>query len=147
MSMIKYSGMSLQEFVGAQIFDPPRLCLVWDDDEFNENTIHEKSYVCVIIPPTCEAEHRVVTCNGVHWKHCALLPENPAQRRATNRELAKWLAQGNGEISGDTKEYTIVGYYYAIGDENTPVKDGIKVRKWSDTEWHTPDVEYMGIQD
>lgn len=27
------------------------------------------------------------------------------------------------------------------GDE--PIMDEIKVRKWSDTEWHEPDVDYL----
>ena len=32
------------------------------------------------------------------------------------------------------------------GNESEPIVDVIKVRKWSDTEWHEPTVEYLEIE-
>lgn len=73
------------------------------------------------------------------------LPDPPKPRRATNRELARWLAQGNGEIASNREgdDHTIAGYFYLIGRENKEVRSNIQVRKWSDTEWHEPMVDYL----
>ena len=143
MATIKYNGMELEEFTSDKpvIFDPPKKCVVR-----NEIGTLEVSEI-LGYDPRRFIEARFIGKNGASWGAGAILPEKPAPRRVTNRELAKWLAQGNGEISGDTKEYTIAGFYYAIGDENTPAKDELKVRKWDDTEWHEPTVEYMGIEE
>lgn len=61
----------------------------------------------------------------------------------TNRQLAKWLAQGNGE----SKTGTFV-YIYHIYEEyktNKEVKNYL-VRKWDDEDWHNPTLDYMGIK-
>lgn len=141
MTTINYYGMELEEVTIPQIFDPPRNCLVWDENP--------RPYCTLSVSAIARTKHglRILSDEGTTWRHCAILPDPPKSRRATNRELSRWLAQGNGEISGDTKEYTIAGYYYTIGDENAPVKNEISVRKWSDTEWHEPTVDYLGIDD
>jgi len=63
----------------------------------------------------------------------------------TNREISKWLAQGNGEYItgqvGDTGRYTV--YDYSEENENKPVNEKFKIRKWSDTDWHKPTKEYI----
>ena len=75
------------------------------------------------------------------YRHCALLPDPPKPRRATNRELARWLAQGNGLMKSGT--ITSGNYTYATGDDDHDASLLVKVRKWSDTEWHEPTVEYL----
>ena len=77
--------------------------------------------------------------------------ENPV----THRELALWLAQGNGEIyhyddSGfKTEVKTSYGYHqeYENCDCNEYKTFHSKIRKWGDTEWVTPTREYMGLEE
>ena len=66
-------------------------------------------------------------------------------RRATYRELAMWLAKGNGE-------YKIIGYLgagtkheYMEEHGNKPLTHDYRVRKWTETEWHEPTIAYMGL--
>lgn len=72
----------------------------------------------------------------------------PEEKPITNRELSKWLAQGNGEYY----EYDCDGWEshrcieYQYEQDNIPVAN-IMVRKWEDTEWHTPTRDYMGLED
>lgn len=109
------------------------------------------------------ARYKTVVCLQKDGKietfdYCALLPEKPAPRRATNRELAKWLAQGNVEVltlmqtaNRNSREMVETAWRYFSGECNEEVDYGFEgqrckgVRKWNDAEWHTPDVEYMGI--
>ena len=74
------------------------------------------------------------------------LPYPPKPRRATNRELARWLAQGNGEllVGNRIRDY---GFEYEIHECDFPALETWKVRKWEDTEWHEPDVDYMGLEE
>lgn len=67
-----------------------------------------------------------------------LVSEPKEPRRMTNRELAKWLAQGNGQWLSSS--YAIgMSYSYAI--DNNEIPDGIKIRGWDEAEWHEPLVE------
>lgn len=62
----------------------------------------------------------------------------------TNRELARWLAQGNGECKKyDGDIFFSTDHCYWSGEENTPAI--ILVRKWEDEEWNEPTREYMGL--
>lgn len=64
----------------------------------------------------------------------------------TKRELAKWLAMGNGEFQvrrGD--QFSCFNeYLYDAQDANEPT-DILCVRKWDDDEWHKPTREYLGL--
>lgn len=144
MAKINYNGMELEEVTEPQIFDPPKTMAVWDGRGPNERKNESITEVFCILPKKY-AEMTVVTANS-RFGHCALLPEKTEPRRATNRELAKWIASGNGEVK-DIIDVAITFYSYPNGLENTEVRDGIKVRKWDDTEWHKPDVEYMSIEE
>lgn len=144
MATIKYKGMELEEITEPQIFDPPKTMVV-DDGQNSPRT----AIVTAILAQSSGHSFRVLTDNNVIcYRHCALLPEKPAPRRATNRELAKWLAQGNGEW-GISKfgviEKAEIGWFYDTGYEKQTLQSELRVRKWDDTEWHEPDVEYMGI--
>lgn len=82
-----------------------------------------------------------------------IMPEE--QKPVTNRELALWLAQGNGEIylyddSGfKTEVKTSYGYHqeYENCDCNEDKTLYCKIRKWGDTEWVTPTRQYMGLEE
>ena len=63
------------------------------------------------------------------------------KRRMTNRELAKWVAQGNGLARFMPTGMTGIDYIYDSNEENEPVSDDWKICGWDETEWHVPEVE------
>lgn len=75
-------------------------------------------------------------------------PDEPEESKpVTNRELARWLAQGNGEYY----EYDCDGWEshrcieYQYEQDNLPVST-VMVIKWEDEEWHNPTREYLGLE-
>ena len=141
---MKKGNIELQPITEAQVFDPPKRMYCWN--ALNGHPV--KAYVVAILPKSSGVTSNVIcTPTYCNYEYCAEIPEAPNPRRATNRELSKWLAQGNGEakdIIGGICTYCI----YRAGDkENEPVIEEIKVRKWDDTEWHEPTVEYLGIKE
>ena len=136
---MKYKGIELKEFESEKpvLFDPPRKMLVWNYDDQPPAEID----VIAFIPNRC---HKVI---GPYQDldHCAEIPEVLC-RRATNRELAKWLVLGNGQykVSGG-RIWT--EHHYDIGQDDDACSKFIKVRKWGDKEWHEPTREYLGLED
>lgn len=134
---MKYKGKELKEITTPQIVDPPKQMLVWDDA-----VEPEVQFVYAIVRTK---DGRTQAIGDRRWEHCAEIPEEPKARRATNRELAMWLAQGNGEqFEGGC---VIHRHSYLPDNTNKEVGDGFIVRKWDDTDWHEPTVDYMGIED
>ena len=157
MDKIAYNGMELDEVTEPQIFDPPRTMLVWGDCSGHVEDHIKKAEVVAILPRTA-LKYPIITEDDDGYEHGAFIPEKPAPRMVPNRELAKWLAQGNGEVlslmpttNGHPREVVTTDWYYFSGDDSKTVDYGFEgqrckgVRKWDDEEWHTPDVEYMGI--
>ena len=136
---MKYKGIELKEFESGKpvVFDPPKRMLVWD---YVDGTPIEKD-VIAFIP---NRYHKVIEQTSLYI-HCAEIPEVVC-RRATNRELAKWLVLGNGQykMSGG-KIWT--EYPYDIGQDDDACSNFIKVRKWCENEWHEPTREYLGLED
>ena len=153
---MQYNGHELVEVTEPQVFNPPKEMLVWD--ECDEGEILKGKYelkrvkVYGIIATT--GARVVALFNGdlVHFEKCAEIPEEPKPRRATNRELAKWLSQGNGEftIVSDKNQLWSTSFFggrgYERDHEDEPVDGKIRVRKWDDTEWHEPTVDYIGLE-
>ena len=151
--------MEIKEITEPQIFNPPKEMFVWDFHKSDAT----RQYVAAILPGvsfpvTTVRENK----RGACFIHCAEIPEEPKPRRATNRELAKWLAQVNGEMTFKSKSesdidhvvYTSHCYEEEYADEECDKAlkrddDGswIVVRKWDDTEWHEPTADYMGLED
>ena len=132
---MKYKGIELEEVSEPQIFNPSKPMVVWDADEERPVELN----VCAIVN---RDGFRVITERST-WQHCAEIPE----ALATNRELARWLAEGNGEMRKDTcmaTAYSFLSYDNSLA--NNPVCAYIEVRKWSDTEWHKPTREYLGLE-
>lgn len=137
---MKYRGTELKEFTSKKpvVFDPPREMLVWD----NHTEIPAQTFVHAYIP---QVSLSVITDIG-NFAHCAEIPEAPKSRRATNLELAKWLAQGNGLC---THSSTISVWTFTeiaediLDDECNPEWH---IRKWNDKEWHEPTADYMGLE-
>lgn len=144
MATINYNGMELEEFKERKVFDSPFEMCVWNDND----GLPTVQFVCAVIPYRHVGQ--VITTNGA-YEHCALLPDPPKPRRATNRELSRWLAQGNGEwkLEGPVSEEDKCSsdYVYLEKDENCKLDFDVLVRKWSDTEWHEPTVDYMGLEE
>lgn len=136
---MKYKGFDLKEVTEPQLFDPPKKMLVWD---YCANIVKLKVYAIA------SREQYPVICENSAWRHCAEIPEELKPKPVTYRELARWLAKGNGEVKDEDDEGTIcMNRFYWEGQENNPVKDSLLVRKWDDTEWHKPTSEYLGLED
>lgn len=86
-------------------------------------------------PEPIEIEKDVYVANGA---------EIPKKRRMTNRELAKWLAQGNGQLGYKESENNIFNISTScVYDcmDNALVDENIVIRSWDEKEWHEPEVE------
>lgn len=142
MATINYDGMELEEFISNEPVTFPKgtNAVCWDGDGIK--CVRE---ILAYIP---YLRYRVLTlgaddCDGQSYMACALLSNTPKPRRATNRELAKWLAEGEGEL---LVQRCVTNYMsYAVGEDDTECLSAQLVRKWSDAEWHEPTVDYMGI--
>lgn len=138
---MKYNGMKLNEFKSDKpvMFDPPKKMLVWDENiEVREDLVYAyipKRFVYKVIGHSCA------------WTHCAEIPKEPKPRRATNRELAKWLAQGNGMCKhrGGVTFHTCI--LCGMSETDTECASTYLIQKWDDTEWHEPTVDYMGLEE
>jgi hypothetical protein len=143
MGTINYKGMLLEEFSSDKpvIFDSPRAALCWMNNGWQEGVCE---YILAFIP---RSDSCLVVTDHSSWLHCALLPEKPEPRRATNRELAKWLAQGKGEAKSSPAGRIVASIAYEGGVEDKRVCNSFSVRKWDDTEWHEPTAEYLDLED
>lgn len=140
---MKYKGVELKEMdtknINWTFFEKPRKLLVWDTNE-PEPTEAE---VLAIIPERADG-YQVITSTRAYG-HCAEIPES---KLATYRELAIWLARGNGELRYEVRCQTCFSHIsYLDGNGSKPVPSEYLVRKWSDTEWHSPTREYLGLED
>ena len=79
--------------------------------------------------------------------HNVELPGPPKPRRATWLEVARWCATGNGLVYDTVRDKIDTGIMFKPFEGDEPIMDSIKVRKWPDTDWHEPTVDYMGIDD
>ena len=138
---MEYNGIKLTEVTESQIIDPPKKMLVWDLDP---GIVLEADVLAIVNGRDCG--YPVITKTGT-FTHCAEIPEAPKPRRATSRELSKWLAKGHGEYTNTvccTTSYTT--YEYFLDSAESEVSENILVRKWDDADWHEPTVDYMGIE-
>ena len=129
-----YKGIELTEVTEPQFFNPPKKMLVWDH---YGDVVELKVYAVV----NRGADSFPVICQYSTWKHCAEIPEV----LATYRELARWLAEGNGEVKNSNTVFT--NWNHSIDNENEFLSENFSVRKWDDTEWHKPTSEYLGLED
>lgn len=150
---MQYKGVELVDIADTQQFaDLPRNMLVWNDEYDGKP---KARVVCGAVVDsagnTCFITHKC-GCAGVDsYFHCAEFPEEP-KKRATYRQLSRWLAQGNGECTlGEKIEskgpFCEASLYYDSAKSNEKCLDEVRIRKWDDTEWHEPTLEYMGLED
>lgn len=104
-----------------------------------------KTLVELTFPTVESIENFIQVLDDYKHKHFHEIPEEP-KKRATNRQLAKWCAEGNGQIHyiGAANTHSFYSYQHEI--DEIYVTNDVMVRKWDDTEWHEPDVQYMGLE-
>ncbi len=135
---MEYKGIKLTEVTGSQIVDPPKEMFVWD---YDPGCLLRADVLAIVNGR--ENGYPVITKTGT-YRHCA---EITKPRRATNRELSKWLAKGHGEYTNtgcSASSYST--YAYLFDSEVSEVSNNILVRKWDDVGWHEPTVDYMDIE-
>lgn len=137
---MKYYGQELTEFKSESpvLFEPPKRMLVWDKNDSEPIETNVIAYLPRLMFPALTETTKFI--------HCAEIPEQPESVRATNRELSKWLAQGNGELLDEHACVIHSRFMYATGVQNELVLDYYRVRKWNDEEWHAPTIGYMGLK-
>ena len=133
---MKYKGIEITEVTEPHLFDPPKKMLVWDS---YGDAVELDVYAIV-----SREDFRVI-CENSSWRHCAEIPSFPESKPITHRELARWLANGNGEVKSAFTVYANLNYY--PDSENKSIPNYFSVRKWYDTEWHKPTREYLGLED
>lgn len=138
---MQYKGHELKPLTERKVWEEPHTMLCWDEDT-EEPEIRK---VLAFFPELQDRCH-VVCIDGGWFAKCAEIPEMPKSRRATNRELAKWLSQGNGQKSGD-KGVACISYSYGHLADDCEIDKNVVIRKWEDTEWHEPTIDYMGIEE
>ena len=143
-----YKGIELKDIADTpQIMDPPKRMVVWSMREGHEENVREATVVAILpeLP-----YHANVVCQESYkttWAtHCAEIPER-LEKRATFLELAKWLATGKGLAKLKGSAQYLATLYVDVGYENDAVDEDYKIRRWDDTEWHEPTLEYMGLED
>ena len=133
---MKYKGIELKEVTEPQIFDPPKKMLVWDccGDE-----VELEVYAI-----TTRKDFPVV-CENASWRHCAEIPKVPESELVTYRELARWLAEGYGEVMWANT--VLSNWNYSTDEENKALDESLSVRKWYETGWHKPTRAYLELED
>ncbi len=147
MEHIHYNGMEIEEFNFPQIFKKPLKLYVWSYNQGKICNFHETEVVAILPKLPNHANIVCLDDGKVSWaNNCGVLFNRISPRRATNKELAQWLAQGNGQRK-DVENYTHVLYNYYADQDNNFVPDGIMIRKWGDSAWRFPTIDYMGIKE
>lgn len=67
--------------------------------------------------------------------------EEPPKKRMTNRQLAEWLAKGNGQYTTESYNRVYAAYDYSKVKENNKVDESIIIRPWDSEEWVEPTVD------
>lgn len=85
-------------------------------------------------------------CDDGIWRDCHFpcwdsreYRERP--RYATNIELQKWLADGNGQclLGGEV----LCQIQYSLGDDGLSADRGVMVRRWGEREWSKPLADFI----
>lgn len=145
-----YKGKELKDISRTpQVIVPPRYMLVWDEQQERVGVFPVTPLVVKVlaIVDSKVPNGRVIAEHGstfLRYGHCADIPK----LRVTNRQLSRWLAEGNGEAkhTGIDDALASANYTYVDSRCDEEVPGYMKVRKWGDTDWHEPTLEYMGLE-
>ena len=133
---MEYKGIELKEVTEPQLFDPPKKMLVWG----RYKNITELNVYAIV-----SRKDFPVICENSTWRHCAEIPKVHELEIVTYRELARWLAEGNGEVMWANN--VLSNWNYSTDEESKALDESLSVRKWDETEWHKPTSEYLGLED
>lgn len=138
---MNYKGIELKDIADTpQLVDPPRLMFVWDRDD---GPLKKEGVFAIVA--SLDPDFRVIAETD-RYAHCAEIPEEPSPRRATCRQVSRWLAEGNGEVRcGRGDVTTVLCYFGAVEDRECD--SSVKVRKWDDEDWNEPTLEYLRLQE
>ena len=149
---MKYNGIELVEITEPGNIVFPKKMVVWD----NMGLLSKEPCVRMVLAlvkdnvgttKVIASQLNMGDAGVTIWNHCAEIPEEPKPRRATLRELAKWCAQGNGEIQDANKlNCVFTGLDYCPDCDDRAAPDIYKIRKWDDKDFHEPTVDYMGLE-
>ena len=67
--------------------------------------------------------------------------EEPKAERMTYRELAEWLAKGNGQSKTGYVAVTQIGYDSIDEKDNRELPEEYRIRRWGSDEWIEPTVD------
>lgn len=147
-----YKGKELKDLSKTpQSIVPPRDMLVWDEIQEMRGVLPEPPLVVKVlaIVDSKELNGQVIAENNsvfLRYGHCADIPVV----YATFRQIARWLAEGKGEVTdcsnGNGAYAKSSLYYFSKYDGKSSEGSAIRVRKWDDTEWREPTLEYMGLE-
>jgi len=138
---MKYNGKELVPITTTDVQCLPKRMLVWDTLSNNA----EERVVIALVKDKFDkiyviAQHESASGIAI-WEYCA---EFPSVRNATNRELAEWLAKGNGEVRTNG-QYVYTHWNYVSSDANKIITSLIFVKKFEDDDWHKPTAEYLDL--
>ena len=138
---MKYNGKELVPITTTDVQNLPKRMLVWDT---LSNTAEERVVIALVKDKFDKiyviAQHNF-TSGVTIWEYCA---EIPSIRNATHRELAEWLAKGNGEVRTN-EQYVYTHWNYCITDADKIITSLLFVKKFEDDDWHKPTVEYLDL--
>ena len=124
----------------GQLFDEKYIHVLWDDElEGKDNKASEN----VELLDDKYVYHT--------WTDGDKYRVKPDEKNVTYKELAMWLAKGNGQYRkvsyGNFKIKEPVHMHtelkYADGQGGYDVPNSIMVKRWEDGEWHNPTVDYI----
>ena len=132
-----YTALNADELaVGSTVFYADRIADLKDhvaNDHHTGVVLENAGVLEKVLDESCV--HRFLV-HGCEWALAYLIEEPKKPRRMTNYELAKWLAQGNGQWrSAGT---ATIGISYNYGYDDREVVDGLMIRGWDETEWREP---------
>lgn len=82
--------------------------------------------------------------NCTPWEHVYPIEWNKKpKKRMTHRQLAMWLAKGNGEWTNDTLIACHSSCTYDKTESNDFVGEDFRVRKWDSEEWIEPTTDLL----
>ena len=150
-----YYNLKLAKAKGKTIQFLDSTCLFWNDLE-TDNISWSYSLDRYRIKPedlwyvhtrkggfTIDKSESDALYSAVDYNDCRRWIDVRLDDLCTNRELAEWLAKGNGQVSSRASIACGMVLVYKFCEDDVKVLDETLVRRWDDTEWHKPTKRYI----
>ena len=122
-----------KELIGKKVVGSDYLYAITENPETRCISVLESTTDCVVISPLFK------TSDGNYQFIREVIEEKP--QLMTHRQLAEWIAKGNGEYSSTSYNHAFSSYDYTKEHENDPVSDKVLIRPWDSEEWVIPTVD------